>query len=96
MPNPSRPQLVDPAPDHPSQTLASAISNTIQNSILPQPSYEELDVLKAHLEMEKVQQGHAYVGYQSVDWRLGQPTLADALTHSLLDGQSTNAFLLAA
>ncbi|KAK4052634.1 hypothetical protein OIO90_004262 [Microbotryomycetes sp. JL221] len=64
------------------------ISDQIASSVLPNPTSQDLQILKSHLELEQINQGQIYVGYETPDAKMSKSVMADALTYSLLDASA--------
>lgn len=64
-----------------------SLAEKIHGSVVPNLSHSEAEVLKSFLLGEQAQ--NLQVGQQTLDWRLMQPSMAEALTQSLLDGEQS-------
>lgn len=62
-----------------------SLAEKIHGSVVPNLSLGEAEVVKNFLLGEQAQ--NYQIGQQALDWRLMQPSMAEALTQSLLDGR---------
>lgn len=93
-PLPHPPPPFPPPSASPATPLSPAIAalppnlnlpDKVQGSVLPNPSQFEEDTLRNFLAGERATRQE--IGPGMLDWRLMQPSLAEALTQSLLDGE---------